>query len=81
MCRTHNTDVYMDDYHLLEYEVSRMYKDCKVQFVGKSFGSDEYAIGLPKNSWMRVSTIAAAHFKLFLSSWAPEWFSSENLHY
>ena len=55
MLRADKTDVYMDDYQLLEYEVSRMDKDCKVQFVGKGFGSDGYAIGLPKNSWMRVS--------------------------
>ncbi|XP_070196560.1 uncharacterized protein [Littorina saxatilis] len=49
------TDVYLDDYHLLEYEVSRIDKECTVQFVGKGFGSDGYAIGLRKNSWMKTA--------------------------
>ncbi|KAL8577409.1 hypothetical protein ACOMHN_021589 [Nucella lapillus] len=48
-------DVYLDDHHLLEYEVARMDKDCEVQFVGKGFGSDGYAIGLRKKSWMRAA--------------------------
>lgn len=53
--RARETDVYFDDASLLEFAVSRLDKDCKVRFVGKGFGTDGYAIGLSKHSWMRVS--------------------------
>ncbi|KAL8612569.1 hypothetical protein ACOMHN_053634 [Nucella lapillus] len=29
--------------------------DCKIKFVGKRFGSDGYAIGLRKHSWMKMA--------------------------
>ncbi|KAK7495078.1 hypothetical protein BaRGS_00013718 [Batillaria attramentaria] len=48
------TDVYLDDTPLLEFAVSRMDNNCKVRFVGKGFGSDGYAFGLPRRSWLMV---------------------------
>ncbi|XP_025110190.1 glutamate receptor ionotropic, NMDA 3A-like [Pomacea canaliculata] len=52
--QAHETDIYFDDASLLEFAVSRLDKDCKVRFVGKGFGTDGYAIGLSKHSWMRI---------------------------
>ncbi|ESO88309.1 hypothetical protein LOTGIDRAFT_82519, partial [Lottia gigantea] len=54
MLRNREIDVYVDDTPLLEYAVSRLDKDCTVRFVGKGFGSDGYAFGLPKFSWLQV---------------------------
>ena len=63
MCfRTKQTDVYLDDTPLLEFAVARLDNDCKVRFVGKGFGQDGYAFGLPKHSWMRVSALLTHAF-------------------
>ncbi|XP_050401989.2 glutamate receptor ionotropic, NMDA 3A [Patella vulgata] len=54
MLRDREIDVYVDDTPLLQYSVARLDKDCAVRFVGKGFGSDGYAFGLPKFSWLQV---------------------------
>ncbi|KAK3759409.1 hypothetical protein RRG08_023526 [Elysia crispata] len=54
-CRTQQqkVDVYMDDMPLLEYALARYDDTCNVRFAGKGFGSDGYAFGLPRFSWLK----------------------------
>ncbi|RUS86619.1 hypothetical protein EGW08_005635 [Elysia chlorotica] len=47
-------DVYMDDMPLLEYGLARYDDTCNVRFAGKGFGSDGYAFGLPRFSWLKI---------------------------
>ncbi|CAL1536671.1 unnamed protein product, partial [Lymnaea stagnalis] len=53
--RSRSVDVYLDDRPLLEYALARFDKGCKVRFAGKAFGSDGYAFGLSRHSWLKVS--------------------------
>ncbi|GFR79493.1 glutamate [NMDA] receptor subunit 3A [Elysia marginata] len=52
--RREKIDVYMDDMPLLEYALARYDDTCNVRFAGKGFGSDGYAFGLPRFSWLKI---------------------------
>lgn len=49
-----NLSVYIDDLPILEYARESMDGECKMRLVTEGFGDDAYAIGLPKNSFLKV---------------------------
>jgi len=53
--RNHKIDAYLDDTPILEYARTNLDAKCQLQLVGRGFGEDSYAIGLPKNSWLKVA--------------------------
>lgn len=55
-CRNETLHAYLDDTSILEYARTTMDAKCMLRIVGHGFGEDGYGIGLPKGSWLKVTT-------------------------
>lgn len=49
--------MYIDDTDVIEYAIATEDSNCSLKYVGRSFGGEGYAIGLPRKSWLKVITL------------------------
>ena len=54
-CRKGKLDAYLGDYPILDYARAHLAPSCELKLVSKIFGDDQYGLGLPKESPLKVS--------------------------
>ena len=53
-CSTEKYDALLGDYPILDYARAHLAPSCELKLVSKVFGDDQYGLGLPKNSPLKV---------------------------
>ena len=85
MCHRNETlDAYLDDTPVLQYAALTTDYKCQLRLVENGFGEDAYAIGLQKDSWLKVSgghmTSLPACFNLVFLKEQPTSYVSSNVY-
>ena len=69
-CRKGKLDAYLGDYPILDYARAHLAPSCELKLVSKIFGDDQYGLGLPKESPLKVGVLVGLcsnlHFHLCL---------------
>ena len=61
--RNQQLDAYLGDYPILDYARVKLDPKCKLKMLDQAFGEDEYGIGLPKGSPLKVSVSVYLYYK------------------
>ena len=52
--RNGRLDAYLGDYPILDYARAHLAPSCELKLVSKIFGDDQYGLGVPKDSPLKV---------------------------